>query len=254
MVFQAQALCGLLYIHTHVYIRLALHNSTYSTVNIRYPVIVLGIIDPSGRYFSIVYYRSSQRKTDDIKWILAFLKRYVLTDADDAQFIAGSTELPTTTILMCLFHVSQNINDKTQHLPRVTRLMIFRDFNRLQFCSRCENYIIEKDRIMASRMSACSFSPQFIIVGQHLVAQWIQVRYRETQYAEESRFSKWQIFHTPPNYATTFNPLEQYHRTLKMVHNSDRAPPIELMQRLDRSRYRLGVISAKVIPSLERCD
>ncbi|POM78662.1 Hypothetical protein PHPALM_3779 [Phytophthora palmivora] len=218
-------------------------DNTHSTVNTRYPVFVLGISDPSGRYFPIVYYCSSQPNADDIKWILAFLKRvfqeryaYVMTDADDAQFNASSTDLPTTTSLMCWFHVSQNIKDKTQHLPRVTRTMIFRDFNRLHFCSSRENYIIQKDRVLAAWESAYSFTAQFKKVGQYLVAQWIQVLHRETQIGEESRFSKWQIFHTPPGYATTNHPLEQYHRTLKIVHDSDRATPIELMQRLDRSR------------------
>ncbi|POM62944.1 LOW QUALITY PROTEIN: hypothetical protein PHPALM_27834 [Phytophthora palmivora] len=98
----------------------------------------------------------SQRKTDDIKWILAFLKRvfqeryavrfspqYVATDAGYGQCNTSNTELPTTAILMCWLH-SEHKN-KNQSLLRVTREMAFRDFDRLYFC---ESYIVENDRIL----------------------------------------------------------------------------------------------------------
>ncbi|KAG3057653.1 hypothetical protein PC122_g20970 [Phytophthora cactorum] len=61
---------------------------------------------------------SERRRADDITWILAYLKkvlreryavtfepRYVMTDTDDAQHNACVRELPSTTILMCWFHV-----------------------------------------------------------------------------------------------------------------------------------------------------
>ncbi|ETI50259.1 hypothetical protein F443_06142 [Phytophthora nicotianae P1569] len=38
---------------------------------------------------------------------------------------------------------------------------------------------------------------------------------------------------TPTGYATTNNPLQQYHYTLKLVNGSKRANPVELVVRLD---------------------
>ncbi|KAG6976225.1 hypothetical protein JG688_00001582, partial [Phytophthora aleatoria] len=45
----------------------------------------------------------------------------------------------------------------------------------------------------------------------------------------------WQAFRTPPGYAATNNPLEAYHYTLKLVNDSKRATPTELVTRLDLS-------------------
>ncbi|KAF1777919.1 hypothetical protein JG687_00019037 [Phytophthora cactorum] len=50
------------------------------------------------------------------------------------------------------------------------------------------------------------------------------------------RFSRWQAYHTPSGYAATNNPLETYHHTLKLINNSKRATPTELVSRLDLSR------------------
>ncbi|KAF1775781.1 hypothetical protein GQ600_20225 [Phytophthora cactorum] len=46
----------------------------------------------------------------------------------------------------------------------------------------------------------------------------------------------WQAFRTPPGYAAANNPLETYHYTLKLVNDSKRATPTELVTRLDLSR------------------
>ncbi|POM70170.1 Hypothetical protein PHPALM_13437 [Phytophthora palmivora] len=128
-------------------------DSTHNTVNTRYLVFILGISDPSGRYFPMVYYCSSQRRTQDIVWCLAFIKRvlrerfaatfspnFVMTDADDAQYNASVDQLPTSCILMCWFHVSQNRKDKTQRLPTITRKMVSRDFNTFHLFTSMQEY------------------------------------------------------------------------------------------------------------------
>ncbi|KUF85685.1 hypothetical protein AM587_10000070 [Phytophthora nicotianae] len=114
--------------------------------------------------------------------------------------------------------------------------MIFRDLNRLHFCISRGEYQKQKQRTLAAWRSAFDFCPRFKQVGKSLISQWIEHISSETQATVEVRFSKWQIYHTPPGYAATNNPLEQYHKTLKLVNNTDRATPIELLQRLDRSR------------------
>ncbi|POM63162.1 hypothetical protein PHPALM_27575 [Phytophthora palmivora] len=208
-------------------------DSTHNTVNTRYLVFILGISDPSGRYFPMVYYCSSQRRTQDTVWCLAFIKRvlrerfaatfspnFVMTDADDAQYNASVDQLPTSCILMCWFHVSQNIKYKTQRLPAITRKMIFRDFNTLHFCTSMQEYRTKKDSIISCWSSYYNDFPRFKKIAKQLINQWIQCINPVTRHVEDSRFSKWQIFHSPPGYAVTNNPLEQYHKTLKIIANT----------------------------------
>jgi hypothetical protein len=60
-----------------------------------------------------------------------------MTDADNAQYNACTEELLATKILMCWFHVCQNVWKKTRKLPKHERDVIFRDLNDLHFC-RCQ--------------------------------------------------------------------------------------------------------------------
>ncbi|POM70296.1 LOW QUALITY PROTEIN: Hypothetical protein PHPALM_13285, partial [Phytophthora palmivora] len=128
-------------------------DSTHNTVNTRYLVFILGISDPSGRYCPMVYYCSSQRRTQDTVWCLAFIKRvlrerfaatfspnFVMTDASDAQYNANVDQLPTSCILLCWFHVFQNRKDKTQRLPTITRKMVSRDFNTFHLFTSMQEY------------------------------------------------------------------------------------------------------------------
>ncbi|OWZ16470.1 hypothetical protein PHMEG_0009740 [Phytophthora megakarya] len=62
-------------------------DSTFNMVRQKYSVFILGISDSCGHYFPL----------------------YVMTDADKAQHKALSATLPSTTILMCSFHVTQHI-------------------------------------------------------------------------------------------------------------------------------------------------
>ncbi|KAF1794520.1 MULE transposase domain [Phytophthora cactorum] len=205
-------------------------------------IAVQRISDPSGRYFPIVYYCASQGRADDIAWILAYLKkvlreryavtfepRYVMTDANDAQYNAFVRELPSTTILMCWFHVSQNVKEKIRGFDGVTSKMIFCDLNRLHFCISRDEYQLQKQRTLAAWRSTFNFCPRFKRVSKSLISQWMEHTSSETQETVESRISKWQIFNSPPGYAATNIPLEQCHKTLKIVNKTDRATPIELL-------------------------
>ncbi|OWY99659.1 hypothetical protein PHMEG_00029307 [Phytophthora megakarya] len=221
--------------------------------------------DNEGCYFPVIVYsktiyessvtRQQQlysmltRRSEDIAWCFRFIKRvlreryathftptFVMTDADDAQYNASADEFPSSTVLMCWFHVSNNIKEKTRKLPRITREMIFRDFNSLHFTLSITEYRLKKDRILNSWNSYYPDFPWFKKVAQGLVSQWIQCKDSLTDNIAESRFSRWQMFYSPPGYAVTNNPVEQYHKTLKIVNNSARATPIELLHRLDRCR------------------
>lgn len=117
----------------------------------KYPVFVFGISDSCGKFFPIVYFCTSQRTGTDIEWCCAFLKRvlwetfvvqfspqFIMTDADNAQFNACVAQLPHSKILMCWFHVCQNVKARIEKaaLAPVTIAMIWRDLNNLHYSHR----------------------------------------------------------------------------------------------------------------------
>ncbi|KUG01542.1 hypothetical protein AM587_10001357 [Phytophthora nicotianae] len=62
-------------------------------------------------------------------------------------------------------------------------------------------------------------------VGHHIKTIWVN----------SAEFGNWQVFHTPTGCATTNNPLEQYHRTLKINCDNPRATPFEMMESMERA-------------------
>ncbi|POM66822.1 Hypothetical protein PHPALM_17253 [Phytophthora palmivora] len=137
-------------------------DSTHSIVKQRYPVFVFGVSDSCEKYFPLVYFCTSQRTGVDIEWCLSFLKRaiwesfmvrfapkFIMIDADNVQFNTCSSQLPDLKILMCWFHVCQNVKDhisKTKLAP-VTINMIFRDMNNLHFARTEEEYLSKRAHI-----------------------------------------------------------------------------------------------------------
>ncbi|EGZ19191.1 hypothetical protein PHYSODRAFT_494333, partial [Phytophthora sojae] len=223
-------------------LRAMLHlDSTHSIVKQKYPVFVLGISDLSGGFHPIVYCYTSQRTGVDISWILAFLKRvvlqefrvvfcpaFVMMDADKAQYKACVSELPDSVILMCWFHVTQNVikHAHEARLDGVSVQLIFRNLYDLHFAADEAANLRKRAFVIASWEGASTLCPRFRRVANHVIKMWLL----------NPRFSRWQAYHTPSGYAATNNPLETYHYTLKLVNNSKNATPTELISRLDLSR------------------
>ncbi|GMF30804.1 unnamed protein product [Phytophthora fragariaefolia] len=214
--------------------------NTHSIMKQKYPVFVIGISDRTGGFLPVVYYRTSQRKEIDSSWCLSFLKRvvlqefrvvispdFVMIDADTAQYNACVDEVPDSIILMCWFHVTQNVfkHARDAKLDRVSIPVIFRKQYDLHFAVDDEQYLRKRDYIIASLRGAGEVCPRFKCVANHIIKMWLL----------NPRFSRWQAYHTPPGYAATNNPLETYHYTLKLVNDSKNATPTELVSRLDLS-------------------
>ncbi|OWZ14000.1 hypothetical protein PHMEG_00012593 [Phytophthora megakarya] len=196
------------------------------------------------RFFSIVYCCTSQRREKDISWIISYVKRayleknsisfvprFVMSDADDAQFNACQQQLIHTKFVMGWFHVAKNAEKLCKGLLDITTNMVFRDLNKLYCCTTAQGYVDKRNRILSAWKSAAEFYQQIRSVYQSLKTEWmVDGRGRP------SRFSCWQIYHSPTGSASTDNPVETYHKTLKLVNKSSNASPTELVDRLDKSR------------------
>ncbi|EGZ16321.1 hypothetical protein PHYSODRAFT_451510, partial [Phytophthora sojae] len=97
-------------------------DSTHSMVINGYLVFAFGYSDRGGYFYLLAYFCTSQKCAVDIGWCIRCIKRvcmdvcgveftpqFVMMDADKAQFNACTTELQLSTVLMCWFHVLQNV-------------------------------------------------------------------------------------------------------------------------------------------------
>ncbi|GMF26076.1 unnamed protein product [Phytophthora fragariaefolia] len=193
-------------------------DSTHSMVINGYLVFALGYSDKSGSFFPMVYFCTSQKRSIDIDWCIRYVKRicfdlcgvhfspqFVMMDADKAQYNACLVEQPITSILMCWFHVTQNVwkHSREKKVSDCDTKSIFEDLYDMHYASQ-HDFPAVKRRILLKWIQFPVGSSARKLTD-HILKMWIRTE----------RFSHWQTFYTPGGYTTTNNPLEQYHRKLK---------------------------------------
>ena len=110
----------------HPNIDIIIHlDSTFKTNKSGYPVIIVGYSDLGGTFHVLCIAITSQRRGEDVSWVLdelrvtflrrlgfAWKPRLVMGDADDAQLNAVESILisfPQVQYIMCFFHVMQKV-------------------------------------------------------------------------------------------------------------------------------------------------
>jgi MULE transposase domain len=193
-------------------------DSTFGVVSARYSFFAIGISDLRGGFHPFAYFCTSQRTASDISWCIGKLREvslvcgaefapdWVMTDADDAQL--NGLDVLNTPILMCWFHVTQNVEKKLKQF-RVSVAnsdQVWSDVYAMHFCRTHEEFEDTRNTVLA-RWHLLALTDQamsrFVI---HFEREWLH---------PGSRFWRWQVYHTPRGVATTNNPVEQYHGPLK---------------------------------------
>ncbi|POM62559.1 LOW QUALITY PROTEIN: hypothetical protein PHPALM_28275 [Phytophthora palmivora] len=213
-------------------------DTTFKIVKQCYPAMVIGYSDKGGHFFPLAYFSISRRREEDITWCLRHLKRvffehfklgfapeFVMTDADGAQRNAVLAQISFVKVLMCWFHVTQNVFKKAKALgvtPPQTK-SFFADMYDLHYAAQGE-YEANKQAVLEKWEK---FPPNSAAhtLGRHIKSAWVN----------SVEFGNWQVFHTPTGCATTNNPLEQYHRTLKIYCANPRATPF-ILAKMDCAR------------------
>ncbi|KAE9178269.1 hypothetical protein PF005_g24146 [Phytophthora fragariae] len=214
-------------------------DTTFNMNKQRFPVMVIGISDRSGHFFPVGYFCISYRRACDIVWCLRQLDRvlhetfqerlapeFVMMDGDKAQFNACQLTLPGSVVLMCWYHVISNVlmKAKAKGADRTQTEEIFADMYDLHFAP-ADEYETRKAEVIAKwdRLPTNSGVQR---LARHIIKTWINHR----------MFGRWQAFHTPAGCPTTNNPLEQYHKTLKINCSNNRATVLEMLESLDLAR------------------
>ncbi|GMF27019.1 unnamed protein product [Phytophthora lilii] len=102
--------------------------------------------------------------------------------------------------LMCFFHVMENIQKQIKSFPSLVAASVTRELYDLHFARNATEFAAMQDDILQRWMKYPCLSD----FDQCMYSQWLF-----------GRFSTWQAFITPSDFATTNNPAETFNAILK---------------------------------------
>jgi len=137
---------------------------------------------------------------------------YIVQDASAAESKAAREVFGQgIQILMCWFHLLYNVrkHDSLKKVSQVLKDMVITDLTRLHYCLECEY-----EPFKAIVFSKWRSHPELKDFVAYVIPQWFK-----------GTFVNWQIFKSPPGFATTNNPLESFNKIIKAQYtNFDEQP------------------------------
>ena len=146
-------------------------------------------------FFSAVKKLSSELELD-------FNPDFLMMDASDATYNAASKIFPNIMILMCYFHLMQNVLKNCKSMFKTEG-----EFESFQDAIY-DLHISKSESEYTERLSAFKKKYEHINTRKaydYMAKQWIN----------NEKFNKWQIFHSPPGYANTNSNIESFNRQIK---------------------------------------
>ena len=189
-------------------------DGTYKLIKNRFPVMVLGITDIAGEFHPIAYCVTSHEKEEDFIAFFSAVKKlsseleldfnpdFLMMDASDATYNAASKIFPNIMILMCYFHLMQNVLKNCKSMFKTEG-----EFESFQDAIY-DLHISKSESEYTERLSAFKKKYEHINTRKaydYMAKQWIN----------NEKFNKWQIFHSPPGYANTNSNIESFNRQIK---------------------------------------
>ncbi|ETM51739.1 hypothetical protein F442_04722 [Phytophthora nicotianae P10297] len=179
-------------------------DATYKLCQVAYPVLVVGISDKMRSFHLVAILIMPQQMQLHHARALTALRnvylavmhkplvvRYVMLDADKAQR-NGVDEVFGRDCSI--------VYEKAKNLEASLFAKILHDVHDLHFTTSDHEYEETKSRVLADWASW----PELARFMAYFTETWLA-----------SRFSQWQVYHSPSGIATTNNPVEQYNAVLK---------------------------------------
>ncbi|ETK81883.1 hypothetical protein L915_12648 [Phytophthora nicotianae] len=101
---------------------------------------------------------------------------------------------------MCFYHVAAKVHEKTKGLQPALYATVALGLNDLHYATTEAQFIITQERVLDD----WSLHPGLASFKEYFARVWLS-----------SRFCRWQIFHTPPAFATINNPVESFNGAIK---------------------------------------
>jgi len=190
-------------------------DATFKLNSVGYPVLVCGITDATRTFHLVALFITSQLQYEHFEAALVALRRvyarvngaewqvkFVCGDADKAQHKAFRSVFAecSFTYIMCFYHVVAKLRERTRGLSSELSTLVYKGIYDLHFAQSKSEYVDQK----AAMLKEWAGHADLTAFAKYVKSQWL-----------EGNFSNWQCFLTPPGYATTNNPVEQFNRALK---------------------------------------
>ena len=127
---------------------------------------------------------------------------YICIDAQQSSANAIKKQLPNSDIIMCYFHLMQNVR---KHLHKLVNKrnheVVKKQIGKLHFSKTKEIYEKRLDDLYSKW-------------GQHGMKKFREYFWKQWI---KSDFNKWQIFRTPAGYSMTNSPIESYNNKINSI-------------------------------------
>eukprot|EP00644_Phytophthora_capsici_P000870 jgi/Phyca11/108898/e_gw1.16.660.1 len=185
-------------------------DATYKANQVGYPLIVIGITDVARRFHLLCIFVTSQQQQEHFAKVFAALRwiyrkvvgtplrvHFVMGDADMAQYNALASVFSDYKYihLMCYYHVIAKVVDRLKGFSNELSSTVLQDVYDMHYSRSSEE--------LTTIRTAVEFRWQSNPLLQSFHAYFKRVWMNE-------RFFRWQCFRTPPGFATTNNPVEQF--------------------------------------------
>jgi hypothetical protein len=188
-------------------------DDTYKITQNQFPLLVFGRSDIKRQFHPIAYMLHSHETTVDFEFFYTELKAILvklgiknsISSSYLMQDACTASVYPTTTLLMCWFHMKKRVEEKKHLVDESCREKIFTDLNRMHYSLNYDEYCIAYTRSL-NRWDG------WISDGKKGVKEFKDYMNKQWFF---NQFCGWQIYITPPGYASTNNPIEQFNHDIK---------------------------------------
>ena len=130
-------------------------DATYKIVKYNYPLIVFGFTDLSRQFYPVAFMFVSREKQADFEHFfnslisvmeyfkISFKPEFIVVDAHYPTANAIAKIFPFTKIIMCWFHVKQNIRKHKNYIKADNYVNILKEINELHNCVNTQSYVVK---------------------------------------------------------------------------------------------------------------
>ena len=131
---------------------------------------------------------------------IEFEPEFVMQDAQESSYNAVKKLFPNVQVLMCYYHVCENIRKKAYPL------LSNKDdvYDELKAAVQEMHLSSTEEEFEALKLEFNESFKRFPELLSYMKSQWF-----------EGKFCKWQIFRTPPGFATTNSNIESFNSVIK---------------------------------------
>ena len=189
-------------------------SATHKRVLNSFGIHVFGRTDLNRKFYPVALGYQSREESDDYVVLFQALKnvcahfnvnfklKFLMINDCEAQSRAVRTIYPECVVLTCWMNLKIKIRRRLLPAFAQHHCKIIQDIDALHYLRNLNEFLDNKKRILAEWSSLAS--SQLAVFKAYFVRQWL-----------ESEWCNWQIFNTPPGFASTNESLDAFKKKIK---------------------------------------